>query len=249
MRSRCVILAIVGCLLVVRPAAASQIVISQVYGGGGNTGATYTNDFVEIFNRGSVAVDLTGWSLQYASATGTGDFGVNSAQLTLLSGFIQPGQYFLVQEAQGAGGTTALPTPDITDVSPISMSATAGKVALVLGTASLGCNGGSTPCSGGQLALIQDLVGYGTGPTTGANFFEGTGAAPTLSNTTAAFRASGGCTDTDDNAADFSSGAPAPRNSASPLHPCAAAVPEPATLALIASGLLALGAAQRLGRT
>ena len=53
---------------------AMSIVISQVYGGGGNSGATYTNDFVELFNAGSAAVDLSGFSLQYASATGTGSF-------------------------------------------------------------------------------------------------------------------------------------------------------------------------------
>ena len=49
----------------------AQVVISQVYGGGGNSGATYTHDFIELFNRGTVAQDLTGWSVQYASATGT----------------------------------------------------------------------------------------------------------------------------------------------------------------------------------
>jgi predicted extracellular nuclease len=83
--------------------------------------------------------------------------------------------------------------------------------------ASLGCNGGSFPCDAAQLARIIDLVGYGTG---GADFFEGTGPAPTISNTTSDSRASGGCTDTDDNAADFTAGAPNPRNTASPLNPC-----------------------------
>jgi uncharacterized protein len=95
------------------------------------------------------------------------------------------------------------------------MAAGSGKVALVTGTTSLGCNGGSTLCDGDQLARIIDLVGYGT-----ANFYEGSGAAPTLSNTTAAFRADGGCSDTDDNAADFTAGPPAPRNTASPTNLC-----------------------------
>src|SRR6266850_126259 len=49
----------------------TSIVISQVYGGGGNSGAVFKNDFIEIFNRGSAAVDITGWSVQQASATGT----------------------------------------------------------------------------------------------------------------------------------------------------------------------------------
>jgi uncharacterized protein len=59
-------------------AVSADIVISQVYGGGGNAGAPYTHDFVEIFNRGSMAVSLAGKSIQYASATGTGNFGANS---------------------------------------------------------------------------------------------------------------------------------------------------------------------------
>ena len=141
-----------------------QLVISQVYGGGGNSGATYTNDFIELFNDGGVAVDLSGLSVQYASAAGSGNFGFNSTALTLLpSVFLQPWHYFLIQEAAGGGGTTALPTPDFIDLTPIAMSATAGKVVLVDGTSSLGCNGGSNACSAAQLALIIDLVGYGTG--------------------------------------------------------------------------------------
>ena len=82
-------------------AVSPDVVISQVYGGGGNSGATYTNDFVELANRGASAVDLTGWSVQYASAAGT------SWQVTPLSGSIQPGGHYLVQEAAGTGGDTA----------------------------------------------------------------------------------------------------------------------------------------------
>jgi uncharacterized protein len=197
-------------------AASPDLVISQVYGGGGNSGAPYTHDFVELFNRGSAPVSLAGMSIQYASATGTGDFGANSGQLTELPAVsLQPGQYYLIQQAAGAGNGIPLPAPDLIDPTPIAMAAGAGKVALVTGTSPLGCNGGSTPCSADQLARIIDLVGYGN-----ANFFEGTGAAPTLSNTTAAFRANNGCIDTDNNAADFSAGAPAPRNTASPTNVC-----------------------------
>ena len=95
------------------------------------------------------------------------------------------------------------------------MAAGAGKVALVQGITSLGCNGGSTPCDAAALARIVDLVGYGN-----ANFFEGPGTAPTLTNTTAAFRLAGGCQDTDDNAADFVAAAPAPRTEATPPSTC-----------------------------
>jgi predicted extracellular nuclease len=193
-------------------AVSPNVVISQVYGGGGNSGAQYTNDYIELYNRGTTTVSLVGWSLQYASATGTGNFGANSSQITPLSGSLAPGQYFLVQEAAGSGSPAPLPTPDVTDSTPINMSATGGKVALAATSTSLGCNGGSTACSPAALALIVDLVGWD-----GANFFEGSGAAPATSNTTADFRNGNGSVDTDDNAADFTAGAPNPRNSMFPF--------------------------------
>jgi len=196
-------------------AATQDLVVSQVYGGGGNTGAPLTHDYIELFNRGESSINLDGSSLQYASATGTGNLGANATQLTELSGSIAPGGYVLVQESAGTGAGAPLPTPDLIDPTPINMAAGAGKVALVTGTTGLGCNGGSAPCSADQLARIVDLVGYGN-----ANFFEGSGAAPTLNNSTSAFRANGGCTDTDDNGADFTSGTPGPRNSANPSHDC-----------------------------
>jgi len=198
--------------------SAPQVGISQVYGGGGNAGAPYKNDFIELFNRSGSTVSLTGWSVQYSSATGTGTFAVNV--VAMLSGSIAPGQYVLVQA--GPTGTTGnpLPAPDITGGTSPNLSATAGKVILANTTAGIACNGSSAPCSPAQLAQIVDLVGYG-----GANFFEGTAAAPGLSNTTAAFRKEGGCQDTDDNAADFTVAAPAPRNRASAVHVCPGVLP------------------------
>lgn len=203
-------------------AVSTTIVISQVYGGGGNSGAVYTHDFVELFNLGSAPVSLDGWSIQYTSATGNSAFGATATQITLLSGSLGSGQYLLVQEASTAAVGVPLPVPDITDESPIAVSGTAGKVALAATAEPLGCNGGSMPCTAGQLALIVDLVGYGT-----ANFFEGS-AAPAPSNTTSISRVAGGCTDTDDNGVDFVSGAPAPRNSASLVTSCYIADEAPA---------------------
>ncbi len=191
-------------------AVSNTIVISQLYGGGGNAGSTFTHDFIELFNRGNAPVDVTGWSVQYASATGT------TWQTTALSGTIAPGKYYLVQEAQGAGGTTPLPTPDATGT--IAMSATAGKVALVNSTTALT---GACPVS----ATIIDLVGFGAT----ANCFEGTAAAPAPSNTTADIRGAAGCTETDQNSTDFATGAPTPRNSATTANPCGGGGPTPPT--------------------
>ena len=189
------------------------IVISQVYGGGGNTGAPYTHDFVELFNRSNMPVALDMLSLQYTSATGTGSFGATAQQLsTFPSGAsLQPGRYYLVQLSGGSIGTT-LPAPDHTG--SINLSGSAGKIALVRGSTSLGCNGSSTPCDATQEARTVDLVGFGN-----ANYFE-TAAASTLTNSTALKRAASGCTDSNDNAADFSAGPPAPRNAASAAAPC-----------------------------
>jgi predicted extracellular nuclease len=183
-------------------AVSSTIVISQVYGGGGNAGSTYKNDFIELFNRGGAPVNVTGWSVQYASSAGT------TWQVTNLTGVsIAPGQYYLVQEALGAGGTTNLPTPDATGT--IAMSATAGKIALLSSTTALS---GACPTGGS----IVDFVGFGVA----ANCFEGTGPTPAPSNTTAVLRAANGCTETDQNATDFASGPPNPRNTGASFNVC-----------------------------
>jgi hypothetical protein len=186
----------------VQAVGSSTIVISQVYGGGGNSGATLKNDFIELFNRGTSPVDLSTWSVQYAATTGS------SWQRTNLSGILQPGHYYLVQEAAGTGGTTNLPTPDATG--SIAMALGAGKVALITNQTTLG----AISCPTG--ATVIDFVGFGS--TT--NCFEGTGPTPTLTNTTAASRASAGCTDTDNNSSDFTAGAPNPRNTASATNTC-----------------------------
>lgn len=102
--------------------AANPIRLSQAYGGGGNSGSYYTHDFIEIFNSSNSAVSLEGWSVQYASATGS------SWQVTPLTGSIPANSYYLIQEAEGAGGTEALPTPDATG--DIPMGAGKFKVSL-----------------------------------------------------------------------------------------------------------------------
>lgn len=175
-------------------AASPDVLLSEVYGGGGNTGAPYTNDFIELYNRSSGAVSLSGWSVQYASASGT------TWSVTALSGSIQPGGYFLVRLGSGGTAGSALPTPDATG--SINMSATSGKVALVTGTTALSCGSSCAKATG-----VRDFVGYGS-----ANDYE-TAPVPSLSNTTSAARADP-TADTDNNSADFARGSPTPQNSA-----------------------------------
>ena len=179
------------------------VVISQIYGGGGNGGATLKNDFIELFNPGGLPVNVTGWSVQYAAAAGT------TWQVTALTGTISPGGYYLVQEGQGAGGTTALPTPDASGT--IAMGATAGKVSVVTTT---------TLLTGACPTGFVDQVSFGTTATDCG--FKTTG---TLANATAAIRGDQGCAYTRDLSVDFAVAAPSPRNSSSPTHTCGVVVP------------------------
>ena len=177
--------------------SANRVVLYEIYGGGGNTGSTYKNDYVVLYNPNSTSVSLTGWTVQYASATGT------TWSTTALSGSILSSGFYLVQEAAGTNGTTNLPTPDATGSIP--MSAAAGKVALCNSTTALS---GSNPTG----LQIVDLVGYGSSATA----FEGSGPATAPSNTQSIARINNG-QDTDDNASDFAQASPHPENSANAL--------------------------------
>jgi lamin tail-like protein len=188
--------------------ATTSVVISQVYAGGGNAGATYTNDFVELLNRGSTAVDLSGWSVQYASGSST------TWQATSLAGSLQPGRHYLVQLASTASVGAPLPTPEANGTS--NLAASGGKVALVRAGTALTCGATAGSCAGAP--ALEDLVGYGT-----ATDYEGSGPAPALSSTLAATRQGGGCTDTGANAADFAAATPDPHNGAAAAAACSGA--------------------------
>src|SRR3954452_7404239 len=185
-----------GWLAIATPAWAgvssgAPVVINEVYGGGGNAGATYKQDFVELYNRSGSAVNLAGWTVQYASATGT------SWATTALTGTLPAGTSYIVRESQGAGGTTDVPS-DATGT--IAMSGTAGKVALVNATTALSCG---ADCDGN--AAVVDFVGFGST----ANDFAGTGPTPAPSNTNSVSR-NASHDNTANNAADFTAGAPSP---------------------------------------
>jgi hypothetical protein len=200
-------LVLAAVLLVVPTArgASPDLVVSQVFAGGGNANAPYANDFVELFNRGAATVDLSTWSVQYASASGT------TWQVTALSGSLQPGGHYLVQLASSGTVGAPLPTPNATGTSNLAVSG--GKVALARGNTQLTCGASAGSCSADT--QVADLIGYGS-----ATDYEGAGPAPAISNTTAALRAGDGCTDTDANSSDFAPASPTPRNSAAPAAAC-----------------------------
>jgi lamin tail-like protein len=207
-RTRLLVALVFAALLLAAPAApasSSGVVVSQVYAGGGNSGASFTNDFVELFNAGQASVSIDGWTVQYASAAGT------SWQTTPLAGSIAPGGYYLVQLASAAAVGSPLPTPDAIGTS--NMAQSGGKVAVVTNATALGCGASAGSCSG--VAGIEDFVGYGS-----AADYEGGSGAGVLTSSTAAVRGNGGCTDTDSNSADFTVDTPTPRNSAASPNSC-----------------------------
>lgn len=207
------------------PAAPTTVKISQIYGGGGNSGATYINDFFEIFNQSNSPVDISNWSIQQTSAAGTA---WTVTRLCPVSGscILGAGHYYLVQLAAGTGGTTALPTADA--VGTVNLGATSGKVALVANTIQLP----SVACPTGN--GIVDFVGYGG---SAANCSESSPAgAP--SNTAAVVRKANGCTDSDNNANDFVVVGPIPRNSSAPVNVCGGNPAQPSGVGVAVPGSL-----------
>ncbi|HEY2042259.1 MAG TPA: 5'-nucleotidase C-terminal domain-containing protein [Jatrophihabitans sp.] len=191
--------ALIGGLLIGAPAAtavdtSSAVVISELYGGGGNTGAPFKNDFIELYNNSAAPVSVAGWSVQYASSTGS------IWDPTPLTGSVPAKGFYLIQEAGTAGGSgAALPTPNATGTA--NMSATAGKLALVKnGLAGLACG---NVCSSDP--SVADFLGYGFAD-------DAAGGHPTsnLRNTTSAQRKLDPFTNTADNKADFTVEAPTP---------------------------------------
>ncbi|MCT9820159.1 ExeM/NucH family extracellular endonuclease [Microbacterium sp. W1N] len=188
-----------GLALAPLPAAAAvsveaDLVISEVYGGGGNNGAAFNRDFIELANVGDAPASLSGYSVQYASATGASWAVTPLGDLTLPAG-----QQLLIGQATGAN--TALPgfTADVDGT--IALSGTTGKVALVNTTTALSGAGGTA-----ALPEVVDLVGWG--PT--ASAFAGSAPAPATSNATSVSR-NAQFANTADNAADFTAGVPSPQ--------------------------------------
>jgi MYXO-CTERM domain-containing protein len=199
--------------------ARPTVVISQLYGSGGDSGAAWRNDFVELFNRGALDVDVGGWSLQYASKDNT-----FALKVDIPTGTVMPaGGYFLVRLSSGGGSGATVPDPDLMVVSPavLNISAASGKLALVDSGTLQVCGTAGNRCAS---PAVVDLVGYGA-----AADYEGAPSASFAGAGDGLFRKLDGCQDTDHNDQDFFSAAVGPRNSGTPVRLCSAAPADAAT--------------------
>lgn len=197
------------------PAAAGDIVFSQIYSNGGNSGSTYQNNYLELFNRTNNTIDISGWPIHIADATGA--FNQSVAVSSSRGVPIGPGRYLLM--SFGPASSNGAPVPadfQIPFFSPfpgvpgLNLSPS-GKVFITPSGSSIS----GSPCPLPNPEIV-DFVGYGAA----ASCFEGTGPTGTTGNTTAVLRKAGGCTDSDNNAGDFDVSAPSPRNSSAPQNFC-----------------------------
>ncbi len=196
---------------------APTVKISQLYGAGGNTFASVRQDYMEVYNPGPVGQPLNGWSIQYASTSGSFS-AANTVALPNVT--LGVGKYLLVQQAPGttisAGGAPDLPAADATGT--VNMSGTDMKVALVSSTTFLPTG---LPTYSGNPTLV-DFVGAGTanwndvGAAGGAHLAANN--APAVSPALAVYRINCGSTDTNVSRSDWAVGYPSPRNTATPAN-------------------------------
>ena len=209
-----------------QPAAAGDIVFSQIYSGGGNPGSTFQNNYLELFNRTNNTIDISGWPIYIVNAAGT--FSVTISFVSSRGIGIGAGHYLLIRFGPDSSNGAPLPTPDFTV--PFHIDPPPGLPPIpdlnLFPSGKVFLTGPNSPFFGSTCPLpnseIVDYVGYGST----ANCFEGGGPAPTLSSTTAALRIVNGCGDTNNNDGDFLADVPNPRNSSSTPNFCSTAPPE-----------------------
>ncbi|RZK24021.1 MAG: T9SS type A sorting domain-containing protein [Hymenobacter sp.] len=201
-------------------AQSANLVISQVYGAGGNANAAYNQDFVELFNRSTSPVTLTGWTIQYAASGAV--FGGAANTYALSSATIPAGGYYLVSIGSAGSVGTAIVADQAATSITMGLSAMAGKIALANNAAVV-----TYTAPNAFSANVVDVVGYGSG----TDAYEGSARAGAPANSTlSTFRANAGCTDTNNNGADFASGAASPRSSRTPIT-AASICPNPVLVA------------------
>lgn len=186
------------------------VVISAMYAGGGNTGATYTHDYIEIFNASNAPVDITGWSVQYSNPVSA------HWQKTFLPEIVMlPGQYLLARQDDGPHGTV---TPPADAQGSVGMQGD-GSYKVTIVRSRLTIHNHSPYLDPSMDGKIEDFFGGGV-----ANHYEGQPANNGFPTnwTQAWYRHDGGCQDTDNNNNDFYVGPAYPnaRSLASPLAPC-----------------------------
>jgi hypothetical protein len=205
-------------------AGSPNLVISQIYTRGGEAGASYQSDFVELFNRGTTAVNLNDYTLRATLDNGNIPTSLSLKIFSTTGLVIQPGHYFLMRfKGDAAGDGQPLPTPDL-DLNilpgpvPANLHPSSGTIVL------LTPEGSFQGCPNSQSTGVVDYVGYGA-----STCYEGSaGPAPaTTLSTDAIQRELGGCADNNVNALDFHLGPPLPRNSAWSPGICATTPPPP----------------------
>ena len=202
-------------------AAATGLVISEVYGGGGNGGAIYTHDFVELYNPTSAPISLAGTSLQYRSTANTAAAGTISSLDA--AGSVPPGEHFVVQLASQAAVGVPVPNVDFVGSSTFNLGGSNGQVFLADSLTGVDADGaGNTTVSD---PAVVDFVGYGT-----AAIKEGATAAPAPTGNSASITRNAAGTDTGVNGADFTVASPPtpgePAGDGGPADPTAATIPE-----------------------
>lgn len=191
----------------------THVIISQIYGAGGNSGAVLNADYVELFNPTGNTLTLNNYSIQYASAGGTSISMVTALPASIT---LAPGQYYLIAGSAGANGSALPVAPDVPDTN-IAFGASAGKVALVSSTSRL-----ASACNLSDPTLV-DFVAYGSGTNCAL------GSAAPAPGTTKADVRTNVCTVSNNSGLEFAATTPAPHNAASTPFVCGAPTPLAAT--------------------
>ena len=204
-------------LLVAQSIADSNIRISQVYTRGGEAGSTFQNDFIELFNRGNVDVDINGWSLNIKNFSGTPpNIQISSTGIKFFNPngiVIGPGKHFLIKFGGSGTGGQSINNVDA-NLNPLPISDTGGEIALIAKDQTLPFS--YCPAAPDLTGVVVDYVGYGI-----AICYEKTVTLPPGPDK-ALLRIGGGCTDNNDNLADFSFATPTPRWRSDAATPCGA---------------------------
>ena len=180
----------------------SDLVINEVYGAGGNNGALFNADFVELKNPTATPISLAGKYLHYRAANGN-----SGGTPVALAGSVPAGSTWLVQMSTVGATGAALPAVDQTANPAIGMAAAGGQVILATtSTVIPNTIAGDFAGESGAALGVLDMVGA-----TGATSYEKAATTAPASATASLNRTQ----DSDDNSADFATAAPSPTKSSS----------------------------------